>query len=70
LDILIKSYREMKLLGEVWAKQASVGANQQELTTSAKKCGQEKEEKNFGRGEFKTPMQGQAATNGCPPVTA
>jgi hypothetical protein len=27
LDIQIKTYEEMKILGEVWAGQASVGAN-------------------------------------------
>jgi hypothetical protein len=37
---------ETKYLGEVWARQASVGANQQELTTCAKKSRQEEE------GEF------------------
>jgi hypothetical protein len=40
LDICIKSYRGMKILGEVWARQASAKANEQELTTSAQNGGQ------------------------------
>jgi hypothetical protein len=36
----------MNFFREVWAGRASVVANQQELTTCAQKCGQEKE------GEF------------------
>jgi hypothetical protein len=35
-----QNYGETKNLGEVWAGQASAGANQQELTTSAQKSGQ------------------------------
>jgi hypothetical protein len=46
LDLQIKSYGEMKNMGEVWIGQASARANQQELTTCAQKCGQEEE------GEF------------------
>jgi hypothetical protein len=39
LYLEIKSYGEMKILGEVWATRASAGASQQELTTSAQKSG-------------------------------
>jgi hypothetical protein len=38
LDLRIKSYGETKNLGEMWA---SARANQQELTTSIKNCGQQ-----------------------------
>jgi hypothetical protein len=34
----------LKILGEIWARRAFVGANQQELTTCAKKGGQEEED--------------------------
>jgi hypothetical protein len=40
LDLWIKSYGEIKILEEVWARRASTRANQQELTTSAQKGGQ------------------------------
>ena len=39
LDFRIKSYRETKNSGEVWAGQASAITNQQELTTCAQKWG-------------------------------
>jgi hypothetical protein len=32
-------------LGEVWVEWACIGANQQELTTCAKRCGHEEERK-------------------------
>jgi hypothetical protein len=35
-----QNYGETKNLGEVWVGRASTGANQQELTTCAQKCGQ------------------------------
>jgi hypothetical protein len=41
LDLRIKSYGCLKFQGEVWAGQACIGANQQELTTCAKSGGQE-----------------------------
>jgi hypothetical protein len=41
LNLWIKSYGCLKILGEVWAGWACFGANQQELTTCAKICGQE-----------------------------
>jgi hypothetical protein len=63
LDLWIKSYGEMNILGEVWARWASIGINQQELTTCAQKCRQE-EEGNFARGEFRTPTKGRLATSG------
>jgi hypothetical protein len=34
-----------KILGEVWARQASIGANQQDLATYAKRSGQEEKGK-------------------------
>jgi hypothetical protein len=37
LDLRIKSYWCLKFLGEVWAGRACAVANQQELTTCAKK---------------------------------
>jgi hypothetical protein len=37
LELQIKSYGEMKILGEVWAGRVNVRANQQELTTSTQK---------------------------------
>jgi hypothetical protein len=37
LDLKIKSYGYLKILEEVWARHACDGANQQELTTYAKK---------------------------------
>jgi hypothetical protein len=37
LDVRIKNYGEMKILGEVWIGWAIAKANQQELTTSAPK---------------------------------
>jgi hypothetical protein len=39
LDLQIKSYGEIKLLGEIWAGQASARANHQEFTTSAQNVG-------------------------------
>jgi hypothetical protein len=36
-----KNYGGLKNLGEIWAGRACTGANQQELTTCAKICGQE-----------------------------
>jgi hypothetical protein len=44
LDLWIKSYGYLKILGEVWVGRACAGANQQELTTCAKIGGQEEEE--------------------------
>jgi hypothetical protein len=44
LDLRIKSYGCLKFQGEVWARRACVGANQQELTTCAKSGGQEEKE--------------------------
>jgi hypothetical protein len=44
-DLRIKSYGCLKFQGEVWARRACAGANQQELTTCAKSGGQE--EKKF-----------------------
>jgi hypothetical protein len=41
LDLQIKSYGCLKILGEAWKGRACAGANQQELTTCAKICGQE-----------------------------
>jgi hypothetical protein len=41
LDLRIKSYGCLKILGEVWVGWACAGANQQELNTCAKICGQE-----------------------------
>jgi hypothetical protein len=43
LDLRIKSYGCLKFQGEVWARRACVGANQQELTTCAKSRGQEEQ---------------------------
>jgi hypothetical protein len=40
LDLRIKSYGCLKFQGEVWARRACAGANQQELTTCAKRGGQ------------------------------
>jgi hypothetical protein len=48
----------LKFLGEVWAGQVCVGANQQELTTCAKKEGQE-EEFFFTQDEIMEPGRGQ-----------
>jgi hypothetical protein len=42
LGATVQSYRCLKLLGELWAGQARVATNQQELTTCAKSGGQEK----------------------------
>jgi hypothetical protein len=39
LYLWIKSYGETKNLGEVWVGRACAGANQQELTTCAKRGG-------------------------------
>jgi hypothetical protein len=64
----IKSYGDLKILGEVWAGRACVGANQQELTTCAKKGGQE--EGKFYKEVFRALMQGQLATNSDLPPTA
>jgi hypothetical protein len=41
LDLQIKSYECLKFLGEVWAGQACIGANEEELTTCTKFWGQE-----------------------------
>jgi hypothetical protein len=41
LDLRVKSYGYLKILREVWARQACVGANEEELTKSAKICGKE-----------------------------
>jgi hypothetical protein len=41
LDLRIKSYGEMKILGEVWVGWASAVANQKGLTISAQKSGQQ-----------------------------
>jgi hypothetical protein len=43
LELQIKNYGCLKFLGEVWAGRACARANQQELTTYAKKGGQEEE---------------------------
>jgi hypothetical protein len=43
LDLQIKSYGETKVLGEIWARQACIGANQQELTTHVEKYEQEED---------------------------
>ena len=45
-----QSYRCLKILEEVWARKACVGANQHKLTTCAKKGGHEVEE-NFCKEE-------------------
>jgi hypothetical protein len=60
LDLRIKSYGCLKNLGEVWARRACIGTNQQELTTCVKICGQE-EEKNL---ELRAPAQERRATAG------
>jgi hypothetical protein len=49
-------------VGEVWAGRACVGANQQELTTCAKKGGQE--ELFFAKGGFRAPSCSQRAIAG------
>jgi hypothetical protein len=49
LDLRIKSYGCLKILEEVWVGQACARANQQELTTCVKICGQE-EKGNFWQG--------------------
>jgi hypothetical protein len=36
LDLWIKSYGCLKFFGEIWARRACVGANEEELTTCAK----------------------------------
>jgi hypothetical protein len=41
LDLRIKSYGCLKFQGEVWAGRACATANEKELTTCAKKRGQE-----------------------------
>jgi hypothetical protein len=41
LDLQIKSYGRLKFLGEVWAGQACVEANEEELTTPTRFLGQE-----------------------------
>jgi hypothetical protein len=41
-DIWIKSYGEMKIQEQLWARQASVAANEDELATSIQKGGQQK----------------------------
>jgi hypothetical protein len=43
-DLQIKIFGCLKILGEVWAGRACVGANQQELTTYTKLYGQEEGE--------------------------
>jgi hypothetical protein len=35
-DLQIKSYRCLKILGEIWAEWACIGANEEELTTCVK----------------------------------
>ena len=58
LDVQIKHYGKTKTLGEVWARQACAGANQQRLTTCAKKGGQEE-----ARGEFRALVQERLVTS-------
>jgi hypothetical protein len=41
LDLRIKSYECLKFQGEVWAGRACAAANEKELTTCAKRGGQE-----------------------------
>jgi hypothetical protein len=43
LDLWIKNYGCLKFLGEIWVGRACAGANQQELSTCAKKRGHEEE---------------------------
>jgi hypothetical protein len=51
LDLRIKTYGCLKFQGEVWARRACVGANEEELTTCAKFWRQEVEE--GGKGNTK-----------------
>jgi hypothetical protein len=57
----------MKILEEAWARRASAGANQQELTTCAKKCRQE-EEGEYCRRENRHPHKERQATTHSPLV--
>jgi hypothetical protein len=51
LDLRIKSYGYLKILGEVWAGWACAGANEEELTTCAKIWRQEVGRR--GQGKYK-----------------
>jgi hypothetical protein len=59
----------LKFLNKVWVGRACAGANQQELTTCAKKWGQE-EEIIFVQGEVRAPNYAQQATVGRQPARA
>jgi hypothetical protein len=69
LDLRIKSYGCLKLLGEVWAGWACAETNQQESTTCPKFWGRKKE-KFLGRNQFRAPTRSRRATDGCPPPMA
>jgi hypothetical protein len=61
LDLWIKSYGCLKFQGEVWARRACAGANQQELTTCTKSGGQERKKISRKMG---TAPQAQVSTRG------
>jgi hypothetical protein len=67
LDLRVKSYESLKFLGEVSARRACAGTNQQELTTCAKSLGQE-EDFFCANGEFRAPSRGRRATAGRRPA--
>jgi hypothetical protein len=64
LDLRIKSYGCLKFQGEVRARRACAGANQQELTTCTKSGGQE--EKKI-QEKWELPPQAQVSTSGRRP---
>jgi hypothetical protein len=50
LDLQIKSYGNLKFLRKVWEGWACAGVNEEELTTCAKKKGQEEDFSFFAQG--------------------
>jgi hypothetical protein len=69
LDLRIKSYGCLKFQGEVWAGRACAAANEKELTTCAKRGGQE--EKNFkknGNNPTGPGVNPRLATSNRPPA--
>jgi hypothetical protein len=69
LNLWIKSYGEMKILGKVWARWACFESTSKSWPHVQKNVGKRKEG-NFGRGEFRDPARGWPATSSHPSATA
>jgi hypothetical protein len=69
LDLRFKSYGCLKFLGEVWARRACTGANEEELTICKKIGGRREEERGQGGGNKGGPVGTRPVTSGRRPST-